>query len=69
MGFAYFKENYGQIAIDLSKQTNFKNPQQINFIGKLENENKGASIFFIAVTGGNTDIKLAFKNCANFDRN
>ena len=34
---AYFKENYRLIAIDLSKQTKLKDPQQINFIGKLEN--------------------------------
>ena len=35
LDFAYFKENYKSIAIDLSKQTKFKDPQQINFIGKL----------------------------------
>ena len=29
LDFAYFKENYRLIAIDLSKQTNLKNPQQI----------------------------------------
>ena len=33
--FAYFKENYRLIAIDLSKQTKLKDPQQISFIGKL----------------------------------
>ena len=32
---AYFKENYLLIATDLSKQTKLKDPQQINFIGKL----------------------------------
>ena len=37
LDFAYFKENYRLIAIDLSKQTNLNDPQQINFIGKLEN--------------------------------
>ena len=36
LDFAYFKENYRLIAIDLSKQTELKDPQQINFIGKLE---------------------------------
>ena len=35
LDFAYFKENYRFIAIDLSKQTNSNDPQQINFIGKL----------------------------------
>ena len=33
LGFAYFKENYRLIAIDVSKQTKLKDPQQINFIG------------------------------------
>ena len=42
-----FKENYNLIAIDLSKQTKLKDPQQINFIGKLENQDHGATMFFI----------------------
>ena len=33
-------------AIDLSKQTKLKDPQQINFIGKLL-RNTGATMFFI----------------------
>ena len=37
LDFAYFKENYKLIAIDLSKQTKLKDLQQINFIGKLSN--------------------------------
>ena len=37
LDFAYYKEHYKLIAIDLSKQTKIKVPQQINFIGKLEN--------------------------------
>ena len=36
LDFAYYKENYRLIAIDLSKQTIIKDPQQINFIGKIE---------------------------------
>ena len=47
LDFAYNKENYRLIAIDLSKQTKTKDPQQINFIGKLENQNHGATMFFI----------------------
>ena len=46
LDFAYFKENYRLIAIDLSKQTKLKDPQQINFIGKLDKDN-GATMFFI----------------------
>ena len=47
LDFAYFKENYRLIATDLSKQTKLKDPQQINFIGKLENQDHGATMFFI----------------------
>ena len=47
LDFAYYKENYRLIAIDLSKQTKLKDPQQINFIGKLEGQNNGATMFFI----------------------
>ena len=46
LDFAYFKESYKLIAIDLSKQTKLKNPQQISFIGKLDKDN-GATAFFI----------------------
>ena len=46
LDFAYFKENYRLIAIDLSKQTKLKDPQQISFIGKLL-RNTGATMFFI----------------------
>ena len=38
LDFAYFKENYRLIATDLSKQTKLKDPQQINFTGKFENQ-------------------------------
>ena len=47
LDFAYFKENYRLIAIDLSKQTKLKDPQQINFTGKLEDQNNGATMLFI----------------------
>ena len=46
LDFRYFKKNYKLIAIDLSKQTKLKVPQQINFIGKLSNI-FGATMFFI----------------------
>ena len=38
---------YRLIAIDLSKQTKLKDLQQINFIGELEGQNNGATMFFI----------------------
>ena len=47
LDYAYFKENYKLIAIDLSKQTELKDPQQISFIGKLEGQDHGAMFFII----------------------
>ena len=47
LNFAYFKENYRLIAIDLSEQTKLKDPLQINFVGKLEGQNNEATMFFI----------------------
>ena len=47
MDFGYFKENYKLIVTDLSKQTELKDPQQISFIGKLENQDHGATMFLI----------------------
>ena len=43
---SFFKEDYKLIATDLSKQTKLKDPQQINFIGRLLNT-RGATMFFI----------------------
>ena len=56
LNFAYFKKTYKLITIDLSKQTKLKDPQQINFIGKLE-EDYGATMFFV--------IKTTFKSSQN----
>ena len=39
LDFAYFKKDCKLIATDLSKQTKLKDPQQINFIGRLLNKN------------------------------
>ena len=46
LDFAYLKKRYKLIAIDLSKQIKLKDPQQINFIGKLS-KSTGATMFFI----------------------
>ena len=48
LGYEYLSKHYIIIAIDLSKQTELENPnlrQQINFIGKLEDDK--AIMFFI----------------------
>ena len=57
LDFAYFKENYRLIAIDLSKQTKLKDPQQISFIGKLSRRN-GATMFFIIEKSEDTTFKF-----------
>ena len=49
LDYEYFSNLYKLIAIDLSKQIELENPnlkQQINFIGKFEEDN-GATMFFI----------------------
>ena len=47
LDFAYYKENYRLVATDLSKQTNIKDPQEISFIGKIEGQNNGVTMFSI----------------------
>ena len=54
LDFAYYKKTYKLIAIYLSKQTKIKDPQQINFIGKIEEQNNGVTIFFIIEKSGKT---------------
>ena len=61
LDFAYFKESYKLIAIDLSKQTKLKDPQQINFIEKLD-EDKGATMFFIIKKSEETTFNF-LQNC------
>ena len=57
LDFAYFKENYKQIAMDLSKQTKLKDPQQISFIGKLL-ATRRATVFFIIEKSGETTFNF-----------
>ena len=48
LGYEYFSEHFKLIGIDLSKQIELENPnlkQQINFIGKLEDDR--VTMFFI----------------------
>ena len=45
--FSYYNKNYKLIAIDLSKQTKIKDPQQINFIGKIERQDNGVTMYSI----------------------
>ena len=47
LDFSYHQHCYKRIGIDLSRQRNTSIPQQINFVGKSEEDN-GATIFLIA---------------------
>ena len=47
LDYLYYQKYYKLTGIDLSRQTNTNISQQINFIGKLEEDN-GATMFFIA---------------------
>ena len=47
LDYSYHQNYYKIIGIDLSRQANTSIPQQINFIGKLE-EGGDATMFFIA---------------------
>ena len=58
LDFAYFKENCKLIAIDLSKQTKLKDPQQINFIGKLEGQNNRAAMLFVTEKAEETTFEF-----------
>ena len=60
LDFAYFKKYYQLIATDLSKQTKLKDPQQINFFGKVS-RNTRATMFFI--------IEKSEENTFNFSQN
>ena len=64
LDFAYFKENCWLIAIDLSKQTKLKGPQQINFIGKLEGQNTGVTMFSVIEKSEETTF-LFLQNSVN----
>ena len=58
LDFAYFKKSYRLIAIDLSKQTKLKDPQQISFIGRLLNRH-GATMFFIIEKSEETTLNFS----------
>ena len=47
LDFMYHQNYYKLIRIDLSRQKNTNIPQEINCVGKLE-EDKGATMLFIA---------------------
>ena len=59
LDFAYYKENYRLLAIGLSKQTKIKDLQQFNFIGKIEGQNNGVTMFFIIEKSEETTFEFS----------
>ena len=59
LDFAFSKENYELIAINLSKQTKLKDPQKINLTGKTEDQNHGATMFFTVKKSEETAFKFS----------
>ena len=57
LDFSCFKRNHKLITVDLSKQTKLKDPQQINFIGKLL-RNIGVTMFFIIEKSEETTFNI-----------
>lgn len=47
LDFLYHRNQYKLIGIDSSRKTNMNNSQIINFKGKLEEGNDGATLFFV----------------------
>ena len=68
LDFAYFKEHYRLIEIHLSKKTKLKDPQQISFIGKLENQAHGARMFFIIEKSEETPFEFLQKSVNIFKK-
>ena len=58
LDFAYYKENYKLIALDVSKRIKFKDLQQINFIGKIEGQDNGVTMFFITEKSEETTFEF-----------
>ena len=54
LDYLYYQKFYRLIGIDLSRQTNTNIPQQINFTGKLE-EDDGVTMF---LNGSSKNVKF-----------
>ena len=59
LDFSYFKENYRLIAVDLSKENNLKDLQEISFIGKLQGKGHRAPMFFIIEKSEETTFEFS----------
>ena len=48
LNFPYFKQKSGRfISVHLNQPIKLRDPQQINFTGKLKGQNHSATIFFV----------------------
>ena len=65
LDYAYYKKHYRLIATDLSKQTKLKDPQKINFIGKLL-RNTGVTMFFIIEKSEQTTLNFSQNSATVF---
>ena len=59
--FSYHQNYHKLIGIDLSRQTKRSIPQQINFVGKLQ-EDDGATMFFIYEKQHKTILKFSLNS-------
>ena len=48
LDYLYHQKYYKLIGINLSRQTSTRIPQQINFVGELEEDDGGATMLFLA---------------------
>ena len=58
LDYSYHENYYKLIDIDLSRQTNTSIPYQINFTGKLE-EDDGVKMFFVSEKQQKTILKFS----------
>ena len=58
LDYSYHENYYKLIGIDLSRQTNTSIPYQINFTGKLE-EDDGVKMFFVSEKQQKTILKFS----------
>ena len=67
LDYSYHQNYHKFVGIDLSRQTNMNTSQQINFKGKLEEDN-GATMLFIAEKQQKTIPNLSQININNCHR-
>ena len=59
LDYLYHQNYYKPVGIDISKQTNTSIPQEINFTGKWQQDDGGATMFFITEKQQETFINFS----------